>query len=216
MNAQTLCALCLLALTTCDRPQPVQLAAPAQALPPAPSPFKPGTGTLDTLAPEDLVGYLTGNYHTSSNNPAIYADRDRKVFVMMGKRAKAELPLDKPEEAMAAFEKFLVLHGYAANGKQPTDDHSKVMVDGKEMVVMTSDELFPKMPDELKAHFTQTQFDLLYRTAPREGFHHLAATHPLIWAYTQTLVVLGSGVEKEFPVAQADDAFAEYRRLIAK
>lgn len=183
---------------------------------PEPRPEKPDLSLLAALPAVDLVGYLSGRYGTGGNNPAIYADVDGKLFVMMGKRGTAELPLDRPDEAIAAFEQFLVLHGYPANGKQPSDDRTRVVIDGKEMVVMTSAELFPTMPDEQKARFTQPQLDLLYRTAPGNGYAMLAARYPLIWAYSSSLSVQGPGFAQDFPIASASDAFAAYRKLVVK
>ncbi|HUJ61094.1 MAG TPA: hypothetical protein VLX92_21470 [Kofleriaceae bacterium] len=173
-----------------------------------------GLASLRTLPAIDLVGYLSGNYHTASNNPAMYADLDRKVFVMMGKHGKAEVPLDKPDDATTAFESFLVLHGYAADGRPPTDDHQKVMVDGKEMVVVTTDELFPEMPADLRAHFSDAQNDALYHTRPHDGYALLAEKEPVVWAYTATLEVLAPGVARQFPVEKASDAMALFRSLV--
>jgi hypothetical protein len=177
-------------------------------------PAKADLSLLQPLPAVDLVGYVSGHYRTGGNNPAIYADLDRKMFVMMGKRGTAELPLAKPDEVGPAFAQFLVAHGYAANGVQPTDDHAKVVIDGKQMVVVTTDEIFPKMPDELKAHFTPAQLELLYHTRPRDCFEMVAAKYPVIWAYSESLEVLGPGFHQEFPIAQASEAFAAYRKLI--
>jgi hypothetical protein len=182
-------------------------------------PAKPAAPDLTLVAPlpaKDLVGYLTGSYGTFSNNPALYADLDRRVFVMMGKRATAELALDRPDEAIAAFEKFLVLHGYAANGVQPTEDRAQILIDGKPMVLVDVAELVPRMPPELEAHFTQAQRDLLGRTAPGAGFALLARRYPVIWAYSEELEVLGGGgAAQEVPIAKAAEAFTAFRQRLA-
>ena len=161
---------------------------------------------LDALPLRDLVGYVSGNYHTGGNNPAIYADTDRKVFVMSSKAGYAELPFaTKAAEASAAFEAFLLDTGYKANGKEPGDTHQKVMVNGKEMVVMTNDELFPKMPADLRAHFTDDQYDLLYHSRPGDTYQRIAKKYPVLWCYSGTIALVGG---KEYPVAKANDAFA--------
>ncbi len=194
---------------------PVQIGSAAGSAVGAVSAADPGPASLTTLPLVDLVGYLTGNYHTSSNNPAMYLDRDRKLFVMMGKHGKAELPSADPLAATAAFETFLLAHGYAVNHKAVTDDtHPRVMVGSQEMVVMTTDELFPEMPAELKAHFSPAQYEKLYKTATNQGMDIVATRAPVIWAYTHSLVVVGPGAKsQEFSVDRADAAFAAFRAL---
>ena len=208
-------------VVACGKSEPTPVPSPtrsAEPTAPTPKPTTEDPKILDALPIKDLVGYLSGNYHAGGNNPAIYADLDRKVFVMMGKRGSVELPMaTKPAEAAAAFESFLVLHGYEANGKSPTDEHQHVMVNGKEMVVMTTDELFPEMPADLKAHFTPEQYDLLYHTRPSDGYARVAAKYPLMWCYTHSVAVVGpKHPEHEFPIAKASDAFAEFQKLLPR
>lgn len=204
------CLIVLVALGACKKSAPEPTGEPEKVAEPA----KPTAG-LSAVPAKDLVGYLSGNYHNGSNNPAMYADLDRKVFVMMGERAAAEVPFDKPAEATAAFEKFLVLHGYAANGTPPTDDHQKIMVAGKEMVVMPMDELMPEMPAELKAKFTTEQYSTLYKTNRYDGYAVVAVKYPIIWAYAETLVVQGKNPRQEFPIEKATDALAAFGKLLA-
>jgi hypothetical protein len=200
--------LAFVLVLACKKSEPQEVVLPAKTS---------DRKVLSTLPTKDLVGYLSGNYHTGGNNPAIYADLDRKMFVMMGKRSFAELPMTtKPAEAAAAFESFFVLHGYHANGKTPTDDHQKVMVDGKEMVVVSTDELFPKMPADLKALFTPEQAELLYHTPPSDGYKLVAAKYPLMYCYTHSIAVLSSHDEHEFPIEKASDAFAAFAKLLPK
>ena len=170
---------------------------------------------LEDVSTRDLVGYHSGHYQTIGNNPAIYADLENKVFVMMGKKSVAELPMaTNSNEAATAFETFIVLHGYAANGKQPIDSHQKVTINGQEMVVMTRDELLPTMPTDVKAHFTAEQFNLLENQSSRNGYRVIATRVPLMYCYAGSIVVLGANEEHEFPVAQATDAFVAFRKLL--
>jgi hypothetical protein len=170
----------------------------------------------------DGVGFLTGNYHTSSNNPAMYADPERKLFVLLGKKARLELPLGKPEDAIAAYEQFLLQHGYAANGKTAPDDHQKVMVDGKEMVVMQMSELLPEMPADLASHFTPRQRKVIGNTTGTNGFKLFSghdkdyAPHPMLYAGAKAVFVVGPDTDKQFPIEQASAAFAEYRAMLKR
>jgi hypothetical protein len=151
---------------------------------PADPPARPAAdlGLLRSLPAKDLVGHLTGAYGTINNNPAIYADTDRKLFVLMGRRGTIELPLDKPDDATAAYEPFLVAHGFPANGAQPTDDHARIVVNGQTMVLIAADELLPQMPPELKVHFTEPQLELLNRAQPDDCYQLLAARYPAMHA----------------------------------
>jgi len=198
----------LLALVACSKTQ-------AQAVEDAAA--KPDVRLLESMPAKDLAGYMSGYYPgTMHNHPMMYADLDRKVFVMMGNQGTAELPLAKARDAVAAFEEFLLAHGYPVNGKQPkTDQHVKIVVDGKELVVVNAEELLP--PDrELKEHFTPEQLDALEHTSASFGYPLIAKKYPLMYAYTRSLVVLGPGFEREFPIAQGSDAFALFQTLVPR
>jgi len=170
----------------------------------------------------DGIGYMSGNYGTSHNHPAMFADPARKVFVLMGKKGKAEVPFAKVDDALAAYEQFLLQHGYAANGKEAPDDHQKIMVDGKEMVVMTMQELMPEMSSETKARFTERQYKVLRNTTGTAGYQQLSGhvtefpPHPLMFAGAEQVFVVGPGTDKSFPIAKASEAFAEYRQLLTR
>ncbi len=177
---------------------------------------------LTSVKIEDGIGFLTGNYHTSSNNPAMYADPDKHMFVLLGNKSRLEVPLADPSKAIAAFEDFLLLHGYSPNGKTAPDTHQKIMVDGKEMVVMRMDELLPTMPADLRSRFTTAQYDALEHTSGTTGFRLYSGhdkdypAHPLMFAYTKSISVVGPDTEKDFPIEKASEAFAEYRALLAR
>jgi hypothetical protein len=199
-----------LALASCTkrREEPAEIAVAA----------KPDQGVLRPIKVEDAVGYLSGNYHTISNNPAIFADGTR--FVMMGKQYRKEVAFADRDRAFATFEQLLLDHGYAANGKPAPDRHQKVMVDGKEMVVVQMGELFPEMPAELKARFTAAQLAVLDHTTTTDGYRLFSghdpryAPHPVIYASSKQLTVVGPGTEKSFPIERATEAFTAYRALL--
>lgn len=211
-----------------EEAQPVQVSAPAAvAAPQDPAdPFPAGEAgdrkALLALPIIDGVGFLTGHYHTSSNNPAMYADSERKLFVMLGKKGKLEVPIANAEDAIAAYEQFLLRHGYPANGKDAPDDHQKVMVDGKEMVVMEMSELLPEMPADLKKHFTPRQHEVIRNTSGTKGFELFSGhdkdypPHPLMYAGSNQVFVVGPDTDKSFPIAQASAAFAEYREMLKR
>jgi hypothetical protein len=207
----------LLVALGCDRSP----ATPAQAAPaaaPASAPAqRPGVGALSALPTEDLVGYLSGNYHTISNNPAVFADLDRRRIVMMGKSGRRELPIaTRPAEAARQYEAFLLDNDYAANGKTRADPHPKVQVGSQEMVVVSMGELFPEMPADLKAHFAPAQLDVLYHLSGTEGYRLVAARGPVMWCYTGTVEVDGAGTKRAFPVEKANEAFAAFQALLPR
>ncbi|HEY4183396.1 MAG TPA: hypothetical protein VGM90_41515 [Kofleriaceae bacterium] len=204
------CLVLVLALVACSKsePQPAPVETKLSAEP----------AILDTLSLEDLVGYASGAYHAGGNNPAIYADIDHKTIVLMGNKATAKIPIaTQPAEAAAAYEAFLVQHGYEANGKQPTDEHQHVMINGKEMVVMSTDELLPAMPADLKAHFTPAQYDLLYHTPVAANLARVALKVPVMYCYSNMIAVIGPAHPlKEYPIEQASKAFAEFQTMLPK
>lgn len=204
----------LVALAGCKRSRP----EPAVTEPPKQAPAD--REALRAVKVEDAFGYLTGKYHTSSNNPALYADPERKLYVVLGKRGRTEFPLAEP--AIAAYEDLLLDSGYHVNGKTPADHHQKVMIDGKEMVVMSTAEIFPEMPADLKSHFTANQLEILYHTTGTAGVALYSGhdkdypSHPAMWAYSGSIEVIGPDIVKDFPVEQASEAFAEYRALVKR
>ena len=170
----------------------------------------------------DGIGYMSGNYGTSHNHPAMYADTERKVFVLMGRKGKGEVPFAKVDDALAAYEQFLLQHGYAANGKPAPDEHQKIMVDGKEMVVMTMSELMPEMSTETKAKYTDRQYKVLRNTTGTDGYKQFSGNvtefppHPLMFAGAEQVFVVGPDTDKQFPIAQATEAFKEYREMLKR
>lgn len=187
---------------------------------PAPIAEKPAPiadrSSLDKLPVADLVGYFSGAYHTSSNNPGVYYDASKHVIAMSGRSGSAELPsTTKPEEVRDALEVFFLANDYEINGKKPTDKHQKVMVNGKEMVVMPMTELFPEMPADLKAHFTSEQYDLLYKTASTDGYGIVAKKYPVMFAYLGAIEVrLPDGSKSVFDLQKANDAFALFQQQV--
>lgn len=169
---------------------------------------------LRSIPARDLVGYASGNYGTSHNHPAMYADLERKVFVLMGQRGTAEIPLDEPDRATRAYVEFLLLHGYPANGKTPPETHPKIVIDGKELVVVAPEELFPQTGSATKARFTPSQRATLDHTSGTDIFPLVGEKWPIVFAYGSTVVVVGPKQRQKFPIANADDALAAYRALL--
>lgn len=170
----------------------------------------------------DGFGYASGNYQTSHNHPVIFADVGEKKFVLMGKRARGEVPLSEAAKAIQAYEDLLLNHGYSPNGKPPRDDNTYVMVDGGKMVVVRMDQIFPQMPRELSSHFTSSQYQILTNTSGIElhavfaGYYGDRPERPAMWAYSDGIVVGGKNVRREFPTAQASEAFKEYEALLKR
>jgi hypothetical protein len=176
--------------------------------------------TLRTIAPIDGFGYASGNYHTGHNHPVLFALSSEKKFVLMGSRARIEIPLSEPKKAIETYDEFLRSHTYSPNGKPPRDDNTYVLVDGGKMVAVPLDQIFPQMPPELRARFNPEQLALLEHTSGIEvhaifsGYYGDRPEVPAMWAYSQYVVVGGKKEQREFPMAQASDAFAEYEALL--
>jgi hypothetical protein len=191
-----------------DKPVPVVVEA-------GPDPAAHANEVLKTIPAQDIAGFMSGNYHTVSNNPVMYADTDRGVFVLMGAKTRAELPIAKRKDATAAYEQLLLLHGYEPNGKKPDPvARPTIMIDGSPLVVVTMDELLPTMPPEIRKRFTDEQYDTLGHVDGRTGLRVVAAKYPALFAYSKSIVVLGRGAEQEFPIEKANDAFSAYEKLL--
>jgi hypothetical protein len=207
--AVTLAASALLTLAACGKSQSTGADAGATDA------SAHAASVLKTIAPEDLAGFMSGNYHTSHNHPALYADMDRNVFVLIGRQGRAEIPLSKPDDAVRAYEQFLLLHGYEPNGKKASE-RPTIIVDGKPLVIVTMDELFPTMPPDIRKRFSAEQYDVLEHTDGRAGYRVVAATYPLMYAYSKSLVVMGPSGEEEHPIEKASDAFSAFEKLVAR
>jgi hypothetical protein len=205
-------SLAFIVAAACSRSEPVPLATGSGHPDQAPH----ATASLETIPAVYVAGFLSGAYHTNSNIPVVYADLDKKRYVMMGKHAQAELPFTaKPDEADRAFTAFFVANDYAIGGEEPTDRHPKVMIDGKEMVVVGMDELLPTMPDDLKARFTPAQLELLRGVATNAGYRVLGKRVPLVYCSgykaSASITYVDAKSEHEYQLTEARPAFAALR-----
>src|SRR5512138_2915481 len=203
-----------------SKPERVEVVAPpTQGSASASGSAARGSASLDDIAAIDLAGFLSGGYHTTGNVPIIYADLDQKKYVLMGKSAPRELAFEStPEELDKAFEAFFLANQYPVSGKELTDPHQKVMVGGKEMVVMRMDELLPTMPDDLEKKFTPAQYELLSHTTMTAGYRVLGKRYPLIYCggYRDTARVtyIDAKSEHEYTLDKATTAYAELRKAV--
>ena len=202
-----------------SKPEAEPVVVVAAPPPPQGSGSASGSASLDDIAAIDIAGVLSGGYHTTGNVPIVYADLDQKKYVLMGKSGQRELAFkSKPEELDKAFEAFFTANQYAVSGKVPTDPHQKVMVDGKEMVVMRMDELLPTIPEDLKKRFTPAQYDLIERTAVNVGYRALGKRYPLIYCggYKEAarITYIDAKSEHEYTLDKAPTAYAELRKAL--
>lgn len=176
--------------------------------------------TLRPVAAVDGFGYASGNYKNAHNHPVIFASRGERKFVFMGAHGRGEAPLADPKKAIALYEELLLHHGYEPNGKPSRAENMYVTIDGGTMVVVPSDQIFRQMPSDLTARFTSDQYAVLRSTSGIEihsifsGYYGDRDELPSMCAYSSTIVVNTKNVRREFAMAKASDAFADYEAVL--
>ncbi|MFC1582514.1 hypothetical protein ACFL4W_03135 [Planctomycetota bacterium] len=213
------------------------------AAPPEPEP-KVYTGTpfeqelqrsLDTLSRKenyailhsieaiDLVSYLSGYYPGGNTFPCIFFDPEQDQLTVSASGYQQTFGCDKLEDALGAFLSALINKGYEIDGVK-VDNNKYVTLDGKKMVYIEVEELFPNT-DSVKEHFSDDQYSFIYSDLGGwQGFTYFSGygisprDYPLItalgWDDMACLRVMGEDLAHEFKFGSIEKAFDTYREYI--
>lgn len=232
-TAAVLCALTL----SCDPSTPRE--KPETAVEPQPASFigqqklsmktlaeQPWFGVLESVDAHDLFSYLSGSFRGGGHSfPVLYFDPAAQAFWVKGPNVATRFHASALDEALEAYAQVLADKGYDMPG-QAGLERPTVMVDGKEMVVVSTAEFFPSNA-QAQAHFSAEQWDVLYsELGGWQGFTYLSGLakhsreYPLVvgvgWEHSARLRVLGVDTAEAFEFDQLEQAFAAYRKLASR
>ncbi|MFC1655055.1 hypothetical protein ACFL2F_04545 [Myxococcota bacterium] len=178
---------------------------------------------LESVDAHDLFSYLSGFYKGGHSFPAIYLDPASREFWVTGRDFRQRYSKDELEKALESYLSLLVAKGYPIpNQDSPQRPH--VWINGKKMVLVSAQELFPDS-SAAKSHFSEEQWRVLYsELCGWTGFTYLSGIgsktrdYPLIvglgFQETARLRVLEKQSAVEFTLDKVDEAFAAYRKLV--
>lgn len=186
---------------------------------------QPWFGVLESVDAHDLFSYLSGSFLGGGHAfPVLYFDPAAREFWVKGPNVATKFGANSLDEALGAYTRLLVDKGYdmpnQVSPKRPT-----VAIDGKEMVVVSTAELFPSN-EAAKSHFSSEQWQVLYsKLGGWQGFTYLSGLgdqsrdYPLLvglgWQDTARLRVLGPQTAEAFEFDSVEQAFDAYRKLVS-
>jgi hypothetical protein len=172
-------------------------------------------GPLAQVRAEQAFGYLSGNYRTFHNHPAIFSDSGTGRLVVLGTGYRRDFPLAKAADAVKAYRNLLVDRGYEPDGKKKKKSRQEEYDELMGMLVAT-------MSDSTKGLFTAEQLERFGDLAPSAGYDYFSGhtggypNHPVIYAHLHGFTIVGRGFKKDMPMKQASKAFAEYLALVKR
>ena len=186
---------------------------------------QPWYHVLESVDAHDLFSYLSGYYQGGHSFPAIYLDPGKKEFRVTGPDFQQSYPGDQLDQALESYFALLVAKGYPIPDHDPPE-RPHVWINGKKMVLVTAQELFPDS-SVAQSKFSKEQWQVLYsKLGGWTGFTYLSGIgsktrdYPLIvglgYQDTARLRVLEKQFGAEFKFDKVDEAFAAYRKLVEK
>jgi hypothetical protein len=173
-------------------------------------------GALAGVRADHAFAYLSGNFQTLHNHPALYADSASGMMVVIGNGYRREFPLAKAADAVKAYRNLLYDRGYEPDGKKRPKKRKSAEEEYQELLRMVSSEL----SDSVKRLFTADQLEHFSSISPSAGYDFFSGysggypNHPVIYAHLYGFTIVGRGFKKDVPMKQASAAFAEYLALV--
>jgi hypothetical protein len=171
---------------------------------------------LADVSADRAFAYLSGNFQTLHNHPAIYADSASGMIVVVGNGLRKEFPIARVAEAVKAYRNFLYDRGYEPDGKKRPKKKKSSDEEYQELLRMMSTGL----SDSVKSLFTSEQLERFNDISPSAGYDFFSgfdggyANHPVIYAHLYGFTIEGRGFKKDMPMKQASAAFAVYLSLL--
>ncbi|HET6992270.1 MAG TPA: hypothetical protein VFJ43_13135 [Bacteroidia bacterium] len=167
---------------------------------------------LNTISTENLFRFFSSNFHVIGNNPCMYYDSTSDQYVICGKTLYKRMSADNRKDVMAYFHEFLCDRGYSPDGDTAKDEYQKAEMNGKEVYVVSMDDLLPQMKPEERALFNEQQYNTMMQTAGSDAFHYLGNERncPLIYASSSGLTIEGKKISKEIKMENARTALTAF------
>ena len=180
---------------------------------------------LESVDAHDLFSYLSGFYRGGHSFPAIYLDPAKREFRVTGPDFQQSYPEDQLDKALESYFALLVANEYPIPNHDPPE-RPHVWINGKKMVLVTAQELFPDS-SVAQSKFPKEQWQVLYsKLCGWAGFTYLSGIgsktrdYPLIvglgYQDTARLRVLEKQFGAEYKFDKVDEAFTAYRKLAKK
>ena len=184
---------------------------------------KPNYEVMHSINAIDLFSYFSGYYGGSHAFPCIFYNPEKNKLTVSAFMYQEEFKISQFDQALDSYLTILKNKGYEIDG-ETVDNNKYVWVNGKKMVYLEKEEIFPD-DQEVKSHFTNDQYHFLYNEVGGwQGFSYLSGfgdtqrDYPLMvgvgYKETARLRVLGKGFAYEFTFDQVDSAFVQYREQV--